>query len=165
MLHLNLTEIKRISEELSESNYKFRSLLKWHDNPDEIDRVVQELYLEISSKIDCTLCANCCNIISPTISTEEIDTISSYKNVSTSDFISIYLMNDDERNYVFKDLPCPFLKDNKCTCYPNRPNDCKSYPHLNKNDITSRLLGVIENCSICPIVFNVFENLKKYCNY
>ena len=41
-----------------------------------------------------------------------------------------------------------------------RPKDCVSYPYLLKKDFTSRLMGVIGNCSVCPIVFNVYELLK-----
>ncbi len=25
---------------------------------------------------------------------------------------------------------CPFLKDNKCTVYPNRPEICRQFPHV-----------------------------------
>jgi uncharacterized protein len=61
----------------------------------------------------------------------------------------------------FKNSPCPFLENKKCTVYNQRPTDCKSYPHLQKKNFTTRLLGVMDNYSICPIVFNVFEDLKQ----
>jgi hypothetical protein len=64
-----------------------------------------------------------------------------------------------------KTSPCLFLKDLKCSVYESRPADCKSYPHLHKKDITSRLLGVIDNYSECPIVFNVYEELKTEYNF
>jgi hypothetical protein len=38
--------------------------------------------------------------------------------------------------------------------------DCRSYPHLHKKDFAHRVIKVIDNCSICPIAFNVFERLK-----
>ena len=38
--------------------------------------------------------------------------------------------------------------------------DCRSYPHLHKKEIISRLMGVVFNCSVCPIVFNVYEQMK-----
>ena len=41
-----------------------------------------------------------------------------------------------------------------------RVADCRSYPHLHKKDMASRLLGVIENAAVCPIVFGVLERLK-----
>jgi hypothetical protein len=42
-----------------------------------------------------------------------------------------------------------------------RPNDCRLFPHLHKKGFVFRLIQVVENCSICPIVFNVFERLKQ----
>jgi Fe-S-cluster containining protein len=71
-------------------------------------------------------------------------------------------VSEEEANkYEFRSIPCPFLKDNKCINYEYRPKDCQSYPHLQKEDFVFRLWGVIDNYSICPIVFNVFEILKK----
>jgi len=67
--------------------------------------------------------------------------------------------NDSEK-YNFKELPCPFLKDDRCSNYDYRPKDCRSYPHLHKKDFRSRLWGVVENYSMCPIVFNVYERLQ-----
>ena len=73
-----------------------------------------------------------------------------------------YLREDEENpsHYIFKELPCPFLRNNKCSNYGYRPKDCKSYPHLHKKDFIFRLWGVVENYEICPIVFNVYEQLK-----
>ena len=49
--------------------------------------------------------------------------------------------------------------------YAHRPKDCHSYPHLHKKEFVFRLWGVVENCSICPIVFNVYEQLKDELRY
>ena len=54
-----------------------------------------------------------------------------------------------------------FLNDNKCTQYDSRPVNCALYPHLHKKDFVFRLIGVVNNYSICPIVFNVYEALKN----
>jgi Fe-S-cluster containining protein len=56
--------------------------------------------------------------------------------------------------------PCQFLKDKKCSIYKLRPEECNSYPYLHKDNFISRLLGVIENYEICPIVYNVYELLE-----
>ncbi len=75
-----------------------------------------------------------------------------------------YLTKDtdlDSKKFTFKKRPCPLLKNNLCSIPINyRPKDCVSYPYLLKKDFTSRLMGVIGNCSVCPIVFNVYELLK-----
>ena len=55
----------------------------------------------------------------------------------------------------------PLLKENLCTTYPCRPADCRSYPHIQKKDFVFRLNQAILNCSVCPIVVNVFELLKR----
>lgn len=62
--------------------------------------------------------------------------------------------------YTFNKKPCPFLRSNLCSCYPNRPETCASYPHLHKPDFIFRLINVIGNYSLCPIVFNTYEHLK-----
>ncbi|MCK9399351.1 MAG: YkgJ family cysteine cluster protein [Bacteroidales bacterium] len=64
------------------------------------------------------------------------------------------------RPIILKGNPCIFLNGNKCEIYKSRPNDCKSFPHLQKRGFTTRLIGIIEYSMICPIVFNVFEELK-----
>ena len=71
----------------------------------------------------------------------------------------------EQRKLVFKEKPCPFLKNKLCSIYSYRPKDCKSFPHLHKKDFIFRLWGVVENCSFCPIVFNVYEQLKDKLRY
>ena len=49
--------------------------------------------------------------------------------------------------------------------YEVRPEDCRSYPHIWKNGFATRLMGVLNNYSICSIVFNVYEQLKSEFKY
>jgi Fe-S-cluster containining protein len=56
--------------------------------------------------------------------------------------------------------PCPMLNGKLCSIYENRPDVCRSFPHLEQPAFTSRLMGVIDNVAICPIAFNAFEDLK-----
>lgn len=57
-------------------------------------------------------------------------------------------------------MPCPLLENDRCTRYEHRPRDCASYPHLQKDRFVSRASNTVANCSVCPIVYNVFERLK-----
>ncbi|OPY26987.1 MAG: hypothetical protein A4E28_02214 [Methanocella sp. PtaU1.Bin125] len=76
--------------------------------------------------------------------------------------IAEYLVRNDEYGgWSFNRSPCPLLKNDRCSCYGHRPHDCASYPHLQKDHFVSRLSNTVANCSVCPVVYVVFERLKK----
>lgn len=161
MIITDINKIEELSKEKEDENWEFRTFLKSYDRPpEEIDAIVHELFEEISSQIDCRTCANCCKVSLPVLDEEDVEKFSEGLAISTSQFKSQYL-NKEEEGFTFKDKPCPFLKDNLCSNYDCRPKECISYPHLQKDDFIFRLIGVIDNCSVCPIVFNVFEKLKE----
>ena len=163
-LETDLNKIKKLSEKNGEENWNFRSFLKGYDATiEEMDAIVYELYQRISSEIDCTDCANCCKKVQPVLDQEDIKKCCEGFGISVSRFKKESLKSDDEEQekFVFKGKPCPFLKNNLCSIYSFRPKDCKSFPHLHKKEFVFRLWGVVENCSICPIVFNVYEQLKE----
>jgi Fe-S-cluster containining protein len=56
--------------------------------------------------------------------------------------------------------PCPALQGNLCSIYEDRPDVCRSYPHLEQPGFTLRLYRVLDNIRICPMAFNAFEELK-----
>ena len=162
-LELDLEKIEELAKDREDKNFEFRAFLKGQD-PDKIDEIVQRLNFEISNQIDCTTCGNCCMKLKPFITEQDIKSLSQRLNFSPQQVKDDYIEIDEGDQY-FKNLPCSFLKVKKCTVYNDRPEDCKSFPHLHKKMFISRLWGVIENYSICPIVFNVFERLKTELNY
>jgi Fe-S-cluster containining protein len=99
--------------------------------------------------------------VSPLLKQNDIKKLSDNFGMSIAEFKKQFLKKTDERDYTFRMLPCPFLENNICSQYKYRPKDCRSYPHLHKKDFAFRLIGVINNYSICPIVFNVYELLKE----
>ena len=157
---LDLAMIKQLGEKNLNANYRFRSFLKWKDTK-QIDHTVHELFEFYSLKIDCTTCGNCCAILQPQILLKDLKALTLASNKTNADFKKEYIILDKDGDMSFKNSPCPFLENKKCTVYNQRPTDCKSYPHLQKKNFTTRLLGVMDNYSICPIVFNVFEDLKQ----
>jgi len=161
----NLEKIKKTAKIKENENIKFRSYLKNIDmESEEIDSIVHKIYNEVIEQIDCTECANCCNSKKPTLNDKDIKRFVSSLEIQEEDFRNKYLEEiesyDNKKRYEFNALPCPFLKNNLCSNYNTRPKDCQSYPHLHKKEFVYRLWGVIENYEICPIVFNVFEDLK-----
>jgi uncharacterized protein len=159
----DLAIISSLAKQKDDENWRFRSFLKACDKPDEeIDAIVQDLYRRISSEIDCQQCANCCKQLQPVLTQQDIADFSQNVELPVNEFKTKYLVKTETPGeFCFKMMPCPFLKNNLCTHYEHRPLDCKSFPHLHKPDFTFRLLNVIGNYSICPIVFNVYENLKS----
>jgi Fe-S-cluster containining protein len=97
----------------------------------------------------------------PILKKKDIRKLSKSLNITPDQFKTKYVDKDEDGDNILNQLPCPFLNDNKCTQYDSRPVDCESYPHLHKKDFVFRLIGVVNNYSICPIVFNVYEALKN----
>ena len=160
----DLNTINLAGKQKEKENWKFRSYLKGLDiEAKELDKIVHKINNEVTSQIDCTKCANCCKVFYPVLDEDDVVKFSSTLNNSIYEFKSDYLVfsEDEEDKYNFNSVPCPFLKDNKCSNYINRPKDCESFPHLHKEHFWTRLMGVVEYYSICPIVFNVYEQLKK----
>jgi Fe-S-cluster containining protein len=157
---LDLQQIERLSRINEKQNLRFRSYLKAQYSV-KIDRLVHELYAYFAKTIDCTKCGNCCTKLRPVMMESDIDVLTRLLGLSRENFRKKYIMIDNEGDMLFKHLPCRFLEDKKCSIYDSRPNDCHSYPHLYKTEITSRLYGILENYAICPIVFNVVEEMKE----
>jgi len=158
----DISEVEELAKSKEDENWEFRSYLKRAPFSGRLDIAVQELYRRISSQIDCRQCANCCKVISPILQELDIQRLSSHLNLEPAVFRQRYLVFEEkEGGHYFREMPCPFLSDNLCSVYDHRPNDCRSYPHLHKKDFVFRLMTVVSNCSVCPMVFNVYEELKS----
>ncbi len=159
-METDVNKIKKLSKKKDDENWEFRAFLKRY-NSRRLDSIVHRLYREISSEIDCKTCANCCRKMHPVLDQKDVEKLSKGLGLPVARFKDRYLVNDEEHGkYRFNEVPCPFLKGNVCSQYAYRPKDCVSYPHLHKKGFVFRLISVVDNCSICPIVFNVYERLK-----
>jgi Fe-S-cluster containining protein len=151
--------IKKIAKEREDENWRFRSYLKGCDTG-EVDDIIHRLYEEIAPQVDCQACGNCCRVMRPILKDGDVKRLSAHLAISEDELTNQYLGEDEDGDITFKESPCPFLDGNSCSVYEGRPVDCRSYPHLHKKEIISRLMGVVLNCSVCPIVFNVYEQMK-----
>ena len=159
-MEVDLKKILPLAEEREEDNLKFRAFLKMQVSSSKVDAIVQRLYAKYSTELDCTQCGNCCREAYPLIKAKDVSCLSKGLGISNAEFKAKYLKKDDDGDLVFREKPCSFLENNRCTQYLNRPQDCRSYPHLQKREFTTRLFGVIANYVVCPIVYNVYEDLK-----
>ncbi len=162
-LETDLKRIARLAEEREDENWAFRSYLKMVEmTPEEMDALVHRHYEEVSNQIDCGACCNCCRVLLPTLSSSEIERLATGMNLSVEEVKERYLVKAEEgSDYTFNKKPCPLLSENRCTAGDYRPDDCHSFPNLHKDEFVFRLAQIVMNCSICPLVFNVYERLKE----
>lgn len=157
-LETDLEKISAQSELRKDENYRFKAFLKKR-NGYKTDLLVHQLNETISPRINCTVCGNCCKNLSPYLNDDDLLRLAQVNKVSVEAILSS-LTEKDEAGISFKHTPCAFLKENKCSIYNHRPGACASFPHLHKSNITTGLRRLIDNYSICPIIFNVIERLK-----
>jgi hypothetical protein len=130
---------------------------------EEIDKLVFETTRRVWAGIDCTACANCCREVRPGFSEEEVDVLARRLGIERQQFIGKYLKRSDSDNNLWetRTTPCPFLKDNRCSVYEDRPAGCREYPYLYKPKFVSSTIGMVWRTFTCPIVYEVMENLKR----
>ncbi len=128
-----------------------------------LDRVIGHIHDEVFDEIDCLNCANCCKTISPIIYESDISRMSKQLKMNTHDFKEKYIRMDEEGDYIFNRIPCPFLDENNyCRVYDNRPKACREYPHTNQDRFYQVINKTLLNTYICPAVYEIVERLKKH---
>jgi Fe-S-cluster containining protein len=130
-------------------------------NPKTLDSTFLELHNQAFEHIDCLECANCCRSLGPRLTDTDIKRLASHFKLKSSDFIEQYLSIDEDKDYVFKAMPCPFLmNDNYCMVYKSRPKACREYPHTNQKNMKSILSVCVKNIATCPVVEEIFDELR-----
>jgi Predicted Fe-S-cluster oxidoreductase len=125
-----------------------------------MDTIVQQLHDEVSEKIDCLTCANCCRSLGPAIYDKDIERMAKALRIKPSEVVSSYLRIDEDGDYVFKSMPCPFLmNDNYCSIYESRPKACREYPHTDRKNFEQIYKLTVKNASTCPIAYEVLYKL------
>ncbi|MCL2083255.1 MAG: YkgJ family cysteine cluster protein [Oscillospiraceae bacterium] len=155
------SEVNYRAERLDDENYKLRSFLKNRADEKELDRQFLELHNELFENYDCSNCRNCCKEYAAILKETETEAIAAFLQMSKEDFITQYANNGCDR-YELKDTPCCFLTDeNICQIEDCKPQNCKDYPYTNKPGRLWSLLGVMGSVSVCPVVFEIVERLKR----
>lgn len=158
-------QIRTLAQQKEDENWRFRHFVKFECELDEkeMDRQARETTKRVWSDIDCTACANCCREVKPTFSEEEVNRLAARLGTTPLQFIDTYLEPNegDDNPWQTRTSPCPFLKDNRCSVYEDRPDDCKGYPYLYESGFSTRTMGMISRTFTCPIVYEVVEELKR----
>jgi hypothetical protein len=163
---VDLIQIRQLSHKKEDENWRFREFLKVGCDlgPDQIDRQAFETTRRVWAGIDCTACANCCREVKPSFSEDEVKKLARRFGMEREQFIERYLERTEansENPWQTRTKPCPFLKDNLCSVYEDRPADCSGYPYLYKPGFVFRSISMLERISTCPIVYEVVESMKE----
>ena len=127
---------------------------------EKMDEEIHALHALHSSEIDCLQCANCCRTLGPAISDKDIERMSKTLRIKPSEVVSQYLKVDEDKDYVFKSMPCPFLMpDNYCSIYESRPKACREYPHTDRKKFVQIYNLTVKNSYTCPVAYKVLEDL------
>ena len=165
-MSFDLVQIRELARNKEDENWRFREFLKRQCTltSEEIDKHVFETTRRVWARTDCTSCANCCRDVKPSFSEGEVDRLARRLGMKRQQFIDTYLEPTEaysENPWQTRTKPCPFLKDNLCSVYEDRPADCSGYPYLYRPGFESRTMAMIERTSTCPIVYEVMEELKE----
>lgn len=162
---LDPVKLRQLAKARADENFEFRQFLKnvTDLSSDEVDRLVFRISAEVWKTIDCTTCGNCCREVSPTLKEDEVQRLASHVGMSLPEFACRNLKpaeSGEDSPWIMRERPCPFLRDNRCTVYEQRPANCRDYPYLDKPDFIFRTLSMMGRLSECPAVFEVWEQLK-----
>ena len=123
-----IKHLKKEAAQKAKENRQFFKKLKRRP-PKDLDYTMQELHDAEFSQTDCLQCANCCKTIGPMFTNADIERISKYLKMKSSDFVETYLRVDEDNDHVLQQLPCVFLGfDNQCSIYSVRPKACREFP-------------------------------------
>jgi uncharacterized protein len=158
----DLVQIRRLGHQKRNENSRFRAYLRNHRHS---DRRLRRFGEDIEAEIDCTQCANCCRVSEVGITDRDIDKLAKFIGVTREEFLRDSTQRDETNDLILKksDAGCIFLKDNLCTVYEARPQNCANFPHLvrGSGSIASRMWQLVDRAEYCPIVYNWMEKVKE----
>ncbi|HEY9007278.1 YkgJ family cysteine cluster protein [Ohtaekwangia sp.] len=158
---MDLQQFRLQAQQRDKDNKKFLQSLKKKDAR-KVDDVFHELHEEVFEEMDCLTCANCCKTTSPIFYQTDIERVAKSLRMKPGDFIEKYLRIDEDKDYVLKSSPCPFLDtDNYCMVYEDRPKACREYPHTDRKKMVQIMDLTHKNTLVCPAVLEMVERLKK----
>jgi len=155
-----LDKLALMAKKKENENRKFFSRLKTRV-PKDLDITVHKLHDDVFAEMNCLDCANCCKTLGPRITEKDIERIAKFLKLKRESIVRNYLRVDEDGDFVFQNMPCPFLMpDNFCSVYNVRPKACAEYPHTDRRKFHQLFNLTLKNTFTCPAVYEIVENLK-----
>ena len=163
---IKIENLETLAKEKLDENFKFRTYLKNHADPQELDVQFKQLHEKYFAMYDCSKCRNCCIKLKGTIPENDLKRDAEYLKVTINEFKDKYL-DDKPSNHEYdtKNCPCDFFNGKECVLGDCKPESCKNYPHTNKDNRLASMWSIVDSASICPVVYEIIEELKKIYNF
>lgn len=161
MLHPR--KVKFEAKKREDENLAFRTYLKCNADEKELDQQFAALHKELFKNYDCSGCRNCCMMYHGSIKEEELEQAAGCLNLTKEKFKDAYLQKEtSDEDYQTIHKPCDFLEeDGSCILGDCKPECCKKYPYIDQTERLWSLYSVLETVEVCPVAFEIFEQLKK----
>jgi uncharacterized protein len=126
-----------------------------------IDKLTDVIDEEVWKEVDCLSCANCCKKMTPTFTAKDLKRVSAHFGQTVEEFKTKWLKKERNGDWVNTTQPCQFLnlKDNKCSIYAVRPDDCAGFPHLKKKKFVEYAHVHKQNIDYCPATFMMVQKM------
>lgn len=156
-------KIQEAARRKENENFRFRTYLKRHADEKTLDRQFFYLHQQLFKNYDCSKCRNCCKMYRGSIPKEDLWRDARYLDITTEQFVDFFLEKDENgKDYQTKHMPCDFLlEDGNCRLGDYKPDSCKNFPNSNRPERLYSMLNMIDAASVCPVVFEMLERLKR----
>lgn len=143
------------------ADHVFKNYLKKNKKKlEKMDDEIHYFHQIASDEINCLECANCCRSLGPAIYDKDIERMAKALRMKPAEVVNQYLRVDEDGDYVFQSMPCPFLMpDNYCSIYEYRPKACREYPHTDRKKFSQIFNITIKNAYVCPIAYQVLTKI------
>ncbi len=163
---MQVVNLRKFTKKFESNKKQFRSFITRTEKkpPENLEVLSEKIDKEVWEQVDCLGCANCCKVMSPTYTFQDIKRISAHLGMKPKDFKEKWLYLDKRENdWMNKSRPCQFLdlKTNMCSIYEVRPTDCAGFPHLTKKPPTDFIYIHKQNIEYCPATLLFVEKLKE----
>lgn len=144
-LEENLETIAQQAVVKADENRAFSAYLKSADGA-KVDEIVFRLDKAVTPNISCVDCGSCCRIMRPEASYEAMRPFVTDENYEAYKYL--------------QGFKCKNLNGSACEVYLDRPQVCKDFPYTDIPGFTTRTVGIFQNYEMCPIVYNIVDQLK-----
>ena len=160
-----LRKLDRYAKMKEDENIEFRTWLKIHAEPKDLDKRFYRLHHELFANYDCSRCRNCCKKYKCLIPKDEVEKDAQILGMTAEEFKEAYLdltIDVSEDGFNTRNCPCDFLEENgNCLLGDHKPENCVKYPYTDQPDRLGSMYSFLTSVSICPVAYEICERLKE----